>query len=132
MTDKISFDLVSPERLVLSEQADMVTIPGTEGDMGVMAGHAPVITTLRPGIITVSGGKDADLRFVVFGGFAEVSQTKLTVLAEETIAAAEFDGAALEARVALANESVAKAANESEKAARLAHLDGLQQLRNVL
>jgi len=132
MTDKISFDLVSPERLVLSELADMVTIPGTEGDMGVMAGHAPVITTLRPGIITVSGGKDADLRFVVFGGFAEISQSKLTVLAEETIAAAEFDRAALEARISLANESVAKAANESEKTARLAHLDGLQQLRNVL
>ena len=128
--DKISFDLVSPERLVLSEEADMVTIPGSEGDMGVMAGHAPVITTLRPGIIAVSGG--ADQRFVVFGGFAEVSPTKLTVLAEETIAAAEFDRAALDARIALANEGVAKAVNEAEKVARLAHLDGLQQLRNVL
>lgn len=132
MTDKISFDLVSPERLVLSEEADMITIPGSEGDMGVMAGHAPVITTLRPGIISVTGGKDADQRFVVFGGFAEITSTKLTVLAEETIAAAEFDGAALDARIALANESVAKAVTDSDKAARQAHLDGLQQLRNVL
>ena len=132
MTDKITFDLVSPERLVLSEEADMITIPGSEGDMGVMAGHAPVITTLRPGIIAVTGGKDADQRFVVFGGFAEITSTKLTVLAEETIAAAEFDGAALDARIAVANESVAKAATDTEKSARLAHLDGLQQLRNVL
>jgi F-type H+-transporting ATPase subunit epsilon len=132
MTDKISFDLVSPERLVLSEEADMVTIPGSEGDMGVMAGHAPVITTLRPGFIAVSGGKDADTRFVVLGGFAEVTATKITVLAEEAIAAAEFDGAALDARIAVANESVAKAVTDSEKAARQVQLDGLQQLRNVL
>ena len=67
MTDKISFDLVSPERLLLSTVAEMVTIPGTEGEMGVMAGHMPLISTLRPGIITVS---DGDQRFYVMGGFA--------------------------------------------------------------
>ena len=132
MTDKISFDLVSPERLVLSDEADMITIPGSEGDMGVMAGHAPVITTLRPGIIAVSGGKIADLRFVVFGGFAEVNASKIAVLAEEAIPASEFGAADLDARIAVANESVAKAATDSEKATRQAHLDGLQQLRNVL
>jgi F-type H+-transporting ATPase subunit epsilon len=91
MTDKISFDLVSPEQLLLSEDADMVTIPGSEGEMGVMAGHEAVITTLRPGFITVTGAKD-NPRFIVFGGFAEVTQTKVTVLAaEKTAVQAQLD-----------------------------------------
>ena len=58
MADKIAFDLVSPEKLLLSDQADMVTVPGTEGYMGVMAGHSPVISTLRPGTINVQGSSD--------------------------------------------------------------------------
>jgi F-type H+-transporting ATPase subunit epsilon len=131
MADKISFDLVSPEQLLLSEEADMVTIPGSEGEMGVMAGHEAVITTLRPGFITITGAKD-DQRFVVLGGFAEVTQTKLTVLAEEAIPAAEFDGAALDARIAQANEGVVQAKTEAEKAVKQAYLDGLQQLRSAV
>ena len=77
MAEKISFDLVSPERLLLSDTADMVTIPATEGYMGVMAGHAPVVTTLRPGMIDVL--KDgADQRYFIRGGFAEISAAKVT------------------------------------------------------
>jgi F-type H+-transporting ATPase subunit epsilon len=101
----------------------MVTIPGSEGDMGVMAGHTPVITVLRPGVITVSGGKEAQ-RFYVLGGFAEVTQTKLTVLAEEAIAANDLD-----ASIAAATESLTKAANDAEKALRQAKLDTLTKLR---
>jgi F-type H+-transporting ATPase subunit epsilon len=123
MADKIAFDLVSPEQLLLSADAEMVTIPGSEGDMGVMAGHTPVITVLRPGVITVSGGKEAQ-RFYVLGGFAEVTQTKLTVLAEEAIAAND-----LEASIAAATESLAKAANDAEKSLRQAKLDSLTKLR---
>lgn len=126
MADKISFDLVSPEQLLLSAEADMVTIPGSEGEMGVMAGHAPVITTLRPGIITVSDGKAAQ-RFIVLGGFAEVTQTKLTVLAEEAIPAAD-----LEARIVAANESLAKSATDAERAARQSRIDNLQMMRQVI
>ena len=84
MTDKIIFDLVSPEKLLLSTTAEMVTIPGTDGDMGVMAGHMPLISTLRPGIVTVSGSDD-DSRFYVTGGFAEVTAEKVTVLAQEAL-----------------------------------------------
>lgn len=123
MADKITFDLVSPEQLLLSEDADMVTIPGSEGEMGVMAGHEAVVTTLRPGFITVTGGKDSQ-RFIVFGGFAEVTQTKLTVLAEEAIPASGLD-----ARIAAVTENLAKAANDSEKTAVQAQLDTLTQLR---
>ena len=126
MTDKISFDLVSPEQLLLSAEADMVTIPGSEGEMGVMAGHEAVITTLRPGFITITGGKD-NQRFIVFGGFAEVTQTKVTVLAEEAIPASGLD-----ARIAAVTESLAKAANDSEKTAVQAQLDTLTRLRQQI
>jgi F-type H+-transporting ATPase subunit epsilon len=132
MADKITFDLVSPERLLLSEDADMITIPGTEGEMGVMAGHMPLITTLRPGVISVDGGSQANRRFVVLGGFAEVTQTKLTVLAEEAIPATEFDAAALDARISAAAEILSRAATDAEKDARQSYLNGLEQLRSVL
>ena len=84
MADKISFDLVSPERLLLSAKADMVTVPGTEGYMGVMAGHSPLVSTLRAGMIDVQvDGKDD--RYFIRGGFAEISPTKITVMAEEAV-----------------------------------------------
>jgi ATP synthase, F1 epsilon subunit (delta in mitochondria) len=123
MADKIAFDLVSPEQLLLSAEADMVTIPGSEGDMGVMAGHTAVITVLRPGVVTVAGGKEAQ-RFFVLGGFAEVTQTKLTVLAEEAIPAND-----LEARITAVTESLAKATTDAEKSVRQAKLDTLTKLR---
>lgn len=131
MPDKISFDIVSPEQLVLSAEAEMVTIPGTEGDMGVMAGHMPLITTLRAGMVAVSGGPEPNQRFFVSGGFAEVNSKKLTLLAEEAIPAAEFDRAALDARIALATEEMAAAKTEAEKAARAFHLHNLEQLRSA-
>lgn len=82
MSEKILFELVSPERLLLSTEAEMVSIQGTDGDMGVMAGHMPLITTLRPGFITLTGA-DNDTRYYVSGGFAEVTANKLTVLADD-------------------------------------------------
>src|SRR6476646_4290343 len=84
------FDLVSPEKLVLSGEVTQVDVPGSEGDFGVLAGHAPIVTTLRPGILVVyrDGG---DLRVVVNGGFAEVSRVGLTVLAEMAVPQDDFD-----------------------------------------
>lgn len=128
MADKISFDLVSPEQLVLSTDADMVTLPGSEGDMGVMAGHAPVITTLRPGIIAAAQGKETQ-RFVVLGGFAEINAAKVTVLAEEAIAA---DAVALDARIAITADRMAKAGTDAEKAIYQAQIDSLEKLRHAL
>jgi F-type H+-transporting ATPase subunit epsilon len=132
MAEKIAFDLVSPEQRVLSGEADMVTIPGTEGDMGVMAGHMPLISTLRPGIVAITGLEGGDKRFVVLGGFAEVDATRLTLLAEEAIPAGEFDAAALDARIAQATENLAAAKTAAENTGRQALLDGLQQLRHVI
>ena len=82
------FELVSPEKLLFSGDVEQVDVPGAEGDFGVLAGHAPFVTTIRPGILTVksSGGEQ---KIVVLGGFAEVSASGLTVLADiaETVAA---------------------------------------------
>ena len=128
MADKIAFDLVSPERLLLSDTADMVTIPATEGYMGVMAGHAPVVTTLRPGMIDVS--KDgSDSRFFIRGGFAEIGAAKITILAEEAIPFAEFDLAVLDQRIKDAQDDLIAAATDAEKARLGELLDDLRLVR---
>jgi len=132
MTDKISFDLVSPERLLLSTEAEMVTIPGSEGDMGVMAGHMPLISTLRPGVIDVKGGTNGDQRFYVMGGIAEVNPGKLTVLAEEAVAVAELDAAALDQRIKNAEEDVTLEKSDNERTKAQETLDYLRGLRTAL
>ena len=100
------FDLVSPEKLLFSGEVDQVDVPGTEGDFGVLAGHAPVVSALRPGIMTVFVGGNAQ-RMVVLGGFAEVSADgKLTVLADLADSVEDFDRAVLSERIAAQEEKV--------------------------
>lgn len=132
MADKISFDLVSPERLLLSEQVEMVTVPGREGDFGVLAGHAPVISSLRPGAIDIKGGDKGDARYFVLGGFAEVTAKKLTVLAEDVLPMAEVDAAALDERIRHAEEDVLQARSETDRAKAVESLDHLKLLRAAL
>ena len=93
------FDLVSPEKLLFSGEVDQVDVPGTEGDFGVLAGHAPAVSALRPGIMTVYRGGKAQ-RMVVLGGFAEVSADgKLTVLADLADSVEDFDRDVLAERI---------------------------------
>ena len=132
MADKIHFDLVSPERLLLSEDVDMVTLPGAEGYFGVLAGHAPVISTLRPGVIEVKGGETPDLRLFIRGGFAEVDGKKVIVLAEEAIPMADFDVAALDQRIRDAEEDLVVAKTDAERARVSEALDHLRVLRAAL
>ena len=132
MVDKIAFDLVSPERLLVSEEAEMVTVPGREGDFGVLAGHMPVISTLRPGVIDVKGGTQGDARYFVLGGFAEANPQKLTVLAEEAIPMAKCDAAALDQRIRNAEEDLGLAKTEAERGQVAETLDYLRQLRAAL
>jgi F-type H+-transporting ATPase subunit epsilon len=129
MADKIHFDLVSPEQMLLSEDVTMVTLPGTEGYFGVLAGHAPVISTLRPGVIEVKDGESGDMRIFVRGGFAEVDPTKVVVLAEEAIPLAEFDVEALDSRIRDTEEDLTAAKTDSERARVAETLDYLRQLR---
>lgn len=86
------FDLVSPEKLTFSGEVDQVDVPGVEGDFGVLAGHAPVVAAIRPGILTVTTG-GSHQKIIVLGGLAEVSEKGLTVLADVATSLAELDRA---------------------------------------
>ena len=133
MADKIAFEIVSPERLLMSDEADMVTVPGTDGDFGVMSGHMPLISTLRPGVIEVRGGAaSGDTRLFVLGGFAEANPDKLTVLAEEAIPMAQIDAAALEQRIRNTEEDLVLLKSEADRARAAEQLDHLRQLRAAL
>src|SRR6478735_8077223 len=128
---QFQFDLVSPERLLLSEAVDQVDVPGSEGDFGVLAGHAPFVTTLRPGILVVYRGGDA-LRVVVNGGFAEVNPEGLTVLADMAVPIEDFDRAMLDGQIKDAEEDVADAKDPWLRD-KLAHkLDQLKALQAAL
>lgn len=100
------FDLVSPEKLLFSGEVEQVDVPGSEGEFGVLAGHAPLVTTLRPGILVIHGERDA-LRVVVDAGFAEVGPAGLTVLANMAVPVDEFDVAQLAGVIKDTEEDVA-------------------------
>ena len=128
MADKINFDLVSPERLLLSKPVDMVTVPGTEGYMGVMAGHAPLVTTLRAGMIDMKD-EGVDSRFFIRGGFAEISPGQITVLAEEAIPFTELDLAVLDQRITDAQEDEIAAKTDADRAKAAQMVDDLKLVR---
>jgi F-type H+-transporting ATPase subunit epsilon len=125
------FDLVSPERLLMSEAVDQVDVPGSEGDFGVLAGHAPFVTTLRPGILVVYRGGDA-LRVVVNGGFAEVNPEGLTVLADMAVPVDEFDRAVLAGEIKDTEEDVADATDDRLRDKLNHRLDRLKALQTAL
>ena len=114
MADKVAFELVSPDRLLMSVEADAVAMPGMEGDFGVLPGHAPLISALRAGVIDVEGAGDGPDRIYIVGGFAEIAADRLIVLAEEAVPVADMDRADLEQRIQEAGEEVA-AAEEGEQ-----------------
>jgi F-type H+-transporting ATPase subunit epsilon len=125
------FDLVSPEKLLFAGEVAQVDLPGAEGDMGVLAGHAPLVTALRPGILIVhrDGG---DLRVVVNGGFAEVGPAGLTVLADTAVPVEEFDRAVLAGEIKDTEEDVADATDGWQRD-KLAHrLEQLKALQAAL
>ena len=113
------FDLVSPEKLLFSGDVTQVDLPGTEGDMGVLAQHAPLVTALRPGILIIHG-EGAAQRVVVNGGFAEVSPAGLTVLADMAVPVDEFDVAVLAGTIKDTEEDVADEKDEWKRD-KLAH-----------
>jgi len=112
MPDPFTFDLVSPEKLLLSEDVEMVVVPGAEGDFGVLIGHAPLISSLRPGVINTYTGKNVEKRIFVAGGFAEVTGERCTVLAEEAMPVEDIDPADVEKRIASAREALNEADND--------------------
>ena len=131
MADKIAFDLVSPERLLLSEHADMVTVPGTDGYMGVIKGHMPLISTLRAGMIDVTGGDTVSGKYFIRGGFAEVNPDKITVLAEEAIPMTDMDIAVIDQRIKDVEEDLIAAKTDAERAKINDKLHDLKLVRAV-
>lgn len=111
----LHFELVTPEKLLRSEDVHMVVVPGTEGDFGVLAGHAPFMSTIRPGAISIykTEGAVPD-RIFIDGGFAEVNDTGLTILAEGATPIGEVNAAAVERDLADAREDIKLAKNEVE------------------
>jgi F-type H+-transporting ATPase subunit epsilon len=125
------FDLVSPERLVFSGDVEQVDVPGSEGDFGVLAHHAPLIAMLRPGILTIRGAGEAK-RIVVVGGFAEVNEEGLTVLADMAVPIEEFDRASLTAEIKDTEEDVADAVDGAARDKASEKLDQLKALEAAL
>ena len=121
------FDLVSPERMLFSGEVDQVDVPGSEGDFGVLAGHAPLVATLKPGILTIINGGNRQ-RIIVFGGFAEVSGAGLTILADGAVTVEDVDAAAIAAQIKDAEEDVADATDDAARDRLRRKLD---QLRTV-
>jgi F-type H+-transporting ATPase subunit epsilon len=125
------FDLVSPEKLAFSGEVDQVDIPGVEGDFGVLAGHAPVVAAIRPGILTVTTGGTHE-KIIVLGGLAEVSDKGLTVLADVATSLDEIDKAAFADKISSMEEKLAeKEGSELDRAIeRLDHFKSIQSQLN--
>jgi F-type H+-transporting ATPase subunit epsilon len=125
------FDLVSPEKLLFSGEVSQVDVPGSEGEFGVLAGHAPLVTTLRPGILVIHSDSE-ELRIVVNGGFAEVGPAGLTVLAEIAVPVDEFDRDLLAGVIKDTEEDVADTTDDWQRDKLSRKLDQLKALQAAL
>ena len=125
------FELVSPEKLLFSGEVNQVEVPGAEGDFGVLAQHAPIVTTLRPGILTVHGA-GGEQKIVVLGGFAEVSADGLTVLADVAEAVENIDRAMIAARVGELEGRIAKTELSAEVDKLITRLDHFKEVDRYL
>lgn len=132
MAELLKFELVSPEKLLMSADVETVVIPGSEGDFGVFVNHAPVLSTMRPGIIDITEADGKKQRVFVRGGFAEVNPQGLTVLAEQAINMDDLDAAALAQEVTNAQEDVTDAKSDDKRQKAQETLDHLKQLQESL
>ena len=130
MANTMQFDLVAPEKRLASLQASEVRIPGAEGDLTAMPDHAPLITTLRPGLLEAVGPEGTSA-FVVSGGFAEITPQSTSVLAEKAVSVEEVTGAFMESLIGEATSAADSAPDDQRDAANKLVAD-LQALRSVL
>jgi F-type H+-transporting ATPase subunit epsilon len=138
MAERVQFELVTPERLLLSEMVEMVVVPGTEGNFGVLPGHAPLISSIRPGTIDVYEGQTVARRIFIVSGIAEVTPERCTVLADEALPPDELDRSAIEAELQTVQgnlpslrEQVARVTG-TERDNLLVELRRLERQQNVL
>ncbi len=116
MAEKLRFELVSPERLLRSEEVEMVVVPGSEGNFAAMPRHAPLLALLRPGVLDIYENRAVVASYFVAGGYAEVTPARCTVLADEAVALSEIDRAATEAALKELGEDLEDAKEEAERA----------------
>ena len=124
-------NLVSPEKLLFSDEVDQVDLPGLEGDFGVLAGHTPIVAALRPGIVVVRTAETRQ-RFVVLGGLAEFSSEELTILADTASPVEEFDLADLTARIEQMQDNLAKISIDDELDRAIEQLDHYKAVHKSL
>ncbi len=131
MADTLHFELVSPERLLRSVDVYMVVVPGTEGDFGVLAGHAPLMSTIRPGAIMVypASMDDVPERIFIDGGFAEVGSNGLTILAESAVPVGDIDVEATAAGLAAARDALRSASGDAAIDAAQARVDRFEAMQ---
>lgn len=128
----LHFELVSPAKLLFSGDVASVQIPGTEGEMGIFPGHAPVLSTLKPGVVVVDKGSGAPEKIFVRGGFAEVNPKGLIVLAEVAIPVAELNPAALAQQIKNAEEDLTDAKDDETRRKASENLEHLKALQGAL
>jgi F-type H+-transporting ATPase subunit epsilon len=129
MADTFKFELVTPERMALSEDVAQVVVPGVEGEFTVLPGHAPVISALRPGVIEVALPDASKTRLFVKGGFAEVDAGQLTVLAERALPVDDMDAGVIATELETAEAELAAAGDDAARLAAAAAVDRLRALR---
>lgn len=117
MAEKVAFELVSPERLLISQEVEMVVVPGAEGDFGVLAGHSAMVSSIRPGVIAIFENGAVTERIFISGGFAEVTPERCTVLADAAEPVEGLDRASLEGSLAGLREEAGDAGDEAAKQA---------------
>jgi len=127
-----TFELVSPESLLLSAEVSEVNVPGSEGYMTIMANHSPLMSSIKPGIISVVKADGAKEDYVVFGGFVDATPTSCTVLAESAKLVSELDASDVTERVAAAEKVAAEATDDLAMAAAASHLDSLKSLQAMV
>jgi len=125
------FELVAPDKVMFSGPAQAVVVPGVEGDFQVLTDHAPVVTAMRPGVVGIDDAQGKHRRVFVRGGFAEVSQIGLTILAETAIPFEELKPADIEEEIKYAEEDVADASEEDKRLAQ-ERLDRLRELKDAM
>lgn len=126
MADKVQFELVSPERLLVSREVEMVVVPGSEGDFGVLPDHAPLISTVRPGVIEIYEGGAVSDRIFVAGGFAEVTGERCTVLADQAVAVQDIDRKAAEAELATLQNELAAMLDDEQREKQAARIEAVE------
>jgi F-type H+-transporting ATPase subunit epsilon len=132
MSTSFRFELVSPERLLVSGEVEQVLVPGAEGDMTVLAHHAPLLTTLRPGLLDIGLPGGEHQRFFIRGGFAEIGPSGLTILAETAIDLVELDAGRFAQAIKDAEEDVADATEDAARDRAKTKLDHLRQVQTTL